>query len=603
MLEEPEFAAALLVYLNALGRPLPALLLERLGVEASELPPLGRRWWQVLVGHYLFGKTWGDDPDREAHRDRLARELRKRGLLWRRELRLEESRPVTALLTTSAAKLDACVAIYELEREVRGSALRQVVLCDYIREGERDRLGAFPIFMRLIERAGPEEAKRIALLTGRLALVHASHVEPLRASANGASIDAEPMAGCPRFCRIAVRGGRASAVGLLTRLLERGAVHVLVGTRALLGEGWDAPVVNALVLASYVGSFVTTNQMRGRAIRRDPRDPSKAASVWHLVAADLQIASGLADWDGLERRFKAFVGLEAGAPVIESGLDRLRLPHPRSEAAIAELNAISTGRLRQTDRLEARWKEAIEVGTHGHVVPTVRVKRPPRRPRYYFWATLRYLLYAGAGAAYLGFSATLDLSGRAGITSEEPLLVLAVAAAAAVILSLPPLARAAAAWTRALPVDGVIRQVALAVFEALVDAGVIRTETSASAVDVQEVAPGAYAVALRGGTFYEQSVFADAVDEVLGPIGNPRYLVTRTDRRRSGRQDVHAVPGFLAANKQNAERFLTRWTRRMGPAELVYTRTPEGRARLLQARGRSFSSAFVPAAERMDRWQ
>ena len=31
----------------------------------------------------------------------------------------------------------------------------------------------------------------------------------------------------------------------------------LVGTQALLGEGWDAPSVNTLVLASYVGSYMT----------------------------------------------------------------------------------------------------------------------------------------------------------------------------------------------------------------------------------------------------------------------------------------------------------------------------------------------------------
>ena len=64
-------------------------------------------------------------------------------------------------------------------------------------------------------------------------------------------------------------------VEAFTRMLSAGRINVLVGTRSLLGEGWDAPAVNSVVLASFVGSFVSTNQMRGRAIRTDPNDPSK----------------------------------------------------------------------------------------------------------------------------------------------------------------------------------------------------------------------------------------------------------------------------------------------------------------------------------------
>ena len=52
---------------------------------------------------------------------------------------------------------------------------------------------------------------------------------------------------------------------------------------ALLGEGWDAPCINTLVLASSVGSFMLSNQMRGRAIRVDSAQPQKTANIWHLV--------------------------------------------------------------------------------------------------------------------------------------------------------------------------------------------------------------------------------------------------------------------------------------------------------------------------------
>ena len=31
-------------------------------------------------------------------------------------------------------------------------------------------------------------------------------------------------------------------------------IKVIIGTKSLLGEGWDAPCVNSLILASFVGS-------------------------------------------------------------------------------------------------------------------------------------------------------------------------------------------------------------------------------------------------------------------------------------------------------------------------------------------------------------
>jgi hypothetical protein len=48
---------------------------------------------------------------------------------------------------------------------------------------------------------------------------------------------------------------------------------------------------------------------------------------------------------------------------------------------------------------------------------------------------------------------------------------------------------------------------------------------------------------------------------------------------------------------------LKAWQRRVGKAELVYTRTPENRRLLLRARARAFSAAFGHDVRRMDRWQ
>ena len=77
-------------------------------------------------------------------------------------------------------------------------------------------------------------------------------------------------------------------VAAVTELFQRGRIQVLVGTKSLLGEGWDAPCVNSLILGSFVGSFMLSNQMRGRAIRIWSGHPEKTSNIWHLVAVQAQ---------------------------------------------------------------------------------------------------------------------------------------------------------------------------------------------------------------------------------------------------------------------------------------------------------------------------
>ena len=116
-------------------------------------------------------------------------------------------------------------------------------------------------------------------------------------------------------------------VAAVTQLFEEGKIKILIGTKSLLGEGWDAPSLNTLVLASYVGSFVSSNQMRGRAIRVNPKVPNKVANIWHLVCLDPTVGDGGKDMELLRQRFLAFSGVSLkGEAVIENSIQRLDLP-------------------------------------------------------------------------------------------------------------------------------------------------------------------------------------------------------------------------------------------------------------------------------------
>lgn len=123
----------------------------------------------------------------------------------------------------------------------------------------------------------------------------------------------------------------------MTELFYQGEIQVLIGTKSLLGEGWDSPCINSLILASFVGSFMLSNQMRGRAIRMMKDNPGKISNIWHLVymsEADIPSeTSSLEKWDSpdfstLEQRFESFLGVHYEKPVIENGLERLSFLHP-----------------------------------------------------------------------------------------------------------------------------------------------------------------------------------------------------------------------------------------------------------------------------------
>ena len=84
--------------------------------------------------------------------------------------------------------------------------------------------------------------------------------------ARGVDMRTKPIRGTAHS-EVEFSGANKHKVAVITAMFEAGRIHVLAGTKSLLGEGWDSPSINSLILASFVGSFVLTNQMRGA---RDP---------------------------------------------------------------------------------------------------------------------------------------------------------------------------------------------------------------------------------------------------------------------------------------------------------------------------------------------
>src|SRR5699024_1488059 len=110
-----------------------------------------------------------------------------------------------------------------------------------------------------------------------------------------------------------------------TEVFTQGGIHVLIGTTALLGEGWDAPSINSLIIASYVGTYMLSNQMRGRAIRTEKGNQNKTANIWHLVCVEPHFPDGGHDFRSLARRFESLFGLSIHEGIIRTGIGRMNL--------------------------------------------------------------------------------------------------------------------------------------------------------------------------------------------------------------------------------------------------------------------------------------
>lgn len=628
ILEAPQMLSAVLLQLARAGRRLPAAPLKLLGVTARDLPPPSFLWLET----FLEGVTGSHAKVFDIGADRvkaLRQRLHEHGLVEGGRVRLQSTRSIFQVMASNLAKLDSIADIARGEDQALGERLRMVVLSDHVRAGELPatpgaefrpaRPGVVPIFEHL-RRAGVG-AGLIGVLTGTLVILPRTALPLLTELTADHHLGAGEcrtfdIPACPDHVRVELTGVEgAGLVHLVTALFTRGAIRILVGTQSLLGEGWDAPVLNSLVLASNTASFMLSNQMRGRAIRIEPGNPQKVANIWHLATVEpsqgllaealeqlewgplMDEAGGLSDGALLARRFRAFEGISSGdSTLIESGIGRLGLNFAEDMRAA---NGRTLAAAADRPQIARRW--AASLGAGG---PRARVREtaaPSYAPRGLAWAdTLRAVVWSAGSAA--AFAVADELRGW---ESLEDLGSFGMAAAGiAALASLPGLVKALRLIWRNGSVEGSLTQVGWAVLRGLFHAGAVsEAEVRNGRFEVRSSVDGRKDIVLHGVSRSTERQVMQAVAEVLGPVQNPRYLLAR--RSRLGwrtRTDYHAVPTALGARKEWAEQFSRLWNQRVGSSDLVFTRTAEGRRVLLRARAKSLAAGFQRSVDRRSAW-
>lgn len=619
-----EYYSATLIFLNAIGKEITKDHLEIIGDKKFSVPELNYQWIEILLTFYLF-----KDPEHfkkyKLHQEKLTNKLKRNGAMERRSVNFMHNRKINSFLSSSISKLKSIDQIVDFEHDHLKQDLRMVILTDYIRkeflvrqssnELELNKIGVLPIFEQL--RRTNERNIKIGVLTGSLIIIPASSFEAFKVEAAKHKIESVSTTPLPFDNQYLVVNSteplKHQIVHIITQVFQKGHIEVLVGTKSFLGEGWDAPSINALILASFVGSYVQSNQMRGRAIRTEPQNIAKTSNIWHLVCIDPTAPEGGDDIQLLKRRFKAFVGLSFREEVsIENGIRRLGLPDQMTtEQEIFNLNNRMLYHAGQREQLKERWRNALESGAT--LIEEIKVPFPDDKSyksikSLYYNRTIKYLLgMLGSGLAGFGFEAFDGLSRAAQHMNsmEDVLHYLMFIGGLGVVIFGRLAFKTFRAYVKYRDISKDIHQIGEALLKSLIKIGTIRTDYSKLEVVADVDDEGAIYCHLNGASTYEKSTFIKSLQEVIGTVDNPRYVIIRKSFFLNvlSQKDYHSVPDLLGRKKQFAEYFEMRWRRLVGACELVYTRTIEGRKILLKSRIHSLASEFQDKTERINKWR
>ena len=489
--------------------------------------------------------------------------------------------PMSRVMAYSKSKAEALVPILTEEQRVLGEGIRAVVITDYEKTSavideirhllDEESGGAVAAFKQLLSDEVTDRLDPV-LVTGSTVLVDDDLVDKFLAASrqwleeHGGNVEltTEEHEG---FSMVRGKGGNWSPrlyVRMITELFQQGVTRCLVGTRGLLGEGWDASRINVLLDLTAATTTMTVNQLRGRSIRLDSHAPEKLANNWDVICLAPEFRKGLDDYARFAKKHNATYGVcEDGA--IEKGPGHVhaaftRLKPEKVEGAATAINDEMLKRVAR--RAEARTQWGIGEPYQGKPVQATECGG---------------ICGTGNTGGFPPFSKNrIPWSNRS----------LATAIGEAVLVSLDELGLIANTGVNSVKSRQPWRQ-------------------KESPLTVRERAGGYVRIFLEDADEKSAEVFNQALREVLGPIENPRYVIPRQIdiahhnllsrllpgalgrffiRYEQKLAMLHSVPAVLARNKKSVAVFEKYWNEYVSPGNAVFALREEGKQLLAEAR-------------------
>ena len=274
-------------------------------------------------------------------------------------------------LSQNIGKLNSINTIIKHEYQCLKDELKLVVVTDFIKDdysdfddSEINQLGVMPIFRNITQNL---KLLKICVLTGSTIIIPTDTVQIFMDICKNNNIKDEnivvnEIGNDFKYSRIQLRNN-SLIVKIITELFKKSDISVLIGTVALIGEGWDAPFVNTLIMASSISSYVTSNQIRGRAIRIDKNNISKEANIWHLVCLEKcgnRYVKGK-DYEKIEKRFNAIEGLALTENKLVSNINRFDyFDRSLVHEDISRINNIMLEESSKRELISKRWFIALK---------------------------------------------------------------------------------------------------------------------------------------------------------------------------------------------------------------------------------------------------
>lgn len=592
LLDNPAYLASLLIYLQSKNVTFPSRLQRLLGTK--KLPSMNVQWMERLLQGFLY-----DDVDsylcEKTYREWLIADLKSCGLIEKKKVVLTKSAAVEKMLTNSLGKCNSIRDIVFHEHETSGQNLRLLVLTDYIRkeyekaigntEYDVNSLGVLPFF-EMLRRENEKKNKQIrfGVLCGTIVIIPAEAKEALEQEIGTSGKVTFGRIGNlseTDYLKVTAVGNAHFLTGAVTNVFSKGYMQVLIGTKSLLGEGWDSPCINSLILASFVGSFMLSNQMRGRAIRIFKEQPGKTSNIWHLVCLrpwnevlktdDNQISE---DYSMLKRRMEHFLGLHYTENTIENGMDRLSIiKAPFNETNINKINKQMLRMSGQRGMLKERWNHALAIYDKMDIVDETEVK-DKFVTSVVFWdailTTILSVILCLIGTSGAVFVAIVSKNGvLAGICCFLILVGLT-----GVVLRFPKVFMLWSPLKRLKAFGNGIRK-------ALEEQQLL--EEIHCKVVAESPGPDNHIIYLSGGSGRDKALFAQCVNEFFDEIDNQRYILVKS-KGHKGMNGFYAIPNCFSKKKEDAERFAKTMHPYIGNYTCVYTRNEKGRELLLEGR-------------------
>ncbi len=463
--------------------------------------------------------------------------------------------PVGRVMAYASSKVEALNEIITVEMQALGPSIRAVVVTDFEKtsatalvEGVLDKEagGAIAVFRSLVKNQAGDHLDPI-LMTGSTVLVDDDLSERFLERA----VQWVKDRGLQVTFRDQVHDGYHEIHGrgkhwvpryyslMITELFQEGFTKCLVGTRGLLGEGWDASRINVLVDMTTVTTSMSINQLRGRSIRLDKEWKEKVANNWDIVCVADEFTKGFDDYLRFKEKHKQLYGvcddgaIERGVGHVHAAFNDVR-PEGISEG-MGMFNEEMIRRAMSRDHTRELWKIGEPFG----------IEEKP----------------AIEGEPGINFSNGFQFGEDKRVWTDTSLTQ---AIANAIVASLCELGE----MTHVARAKGGDR-----------GGGWIRFH-------------------LHNSTPDEAELFSKALGEALGPLNKPRYIIARSSKffddtwlsklmpevlavylrkERVSLMMYHAVPSCLANSKERAAVYQRYWNKYVSPGEITYVRNANGR--------------------------